>query len=66
MMIIIIIDNICRPVPEQAGGGAGGVHEVPEPGAAAALPQHHQDHPRQHRHPTLPHVPGHQVYQHLV
>ena len=62
---ILIIINHCgliflffpRFVAQQVAGGAGRVHQVPQHGEAAALPQHDQEHPRQHRQPGLPHVP---------
>ena len=50
----------CRPVAEQAGRGAHRVHQLLQLGEAAALPQHHQEHPRQHLLPPVAGLPGHQ------
>ena len=49
-----------RSVAEQAGGSSIGVHQLLQPGEAPPLPQHHQEHPRQHLCPPVPRLPGHQ------
>ena len=54
-----------RFVSQQVAGGSIRVHALPQHGEAAALPQHHQERPRHHRQPRLPHVPRHQVSHEL-